>query len=119
MTNSADFESRLTALSQRLQGLDDEFSRKANILLDELIVGFEETDGQIRKLTNRLDQLAVKVDQLTESQQTTQGTIDQLSQLLVYSIESSNQDRAEIRRIWEYLLGQQQNGNGSRGNQSP
>jgi len=29
----------------------------------------------------------------------------------------ADEDRAEIRRIWEYLLGQQSNGNGGRGDE--
>ncbi|BAY07593.1 hypothetical protein [Calothrix sp. NIES-2098] len=66
-------------------------------------------------LTEKFDGLTEKVDGLTED-------VTSLTDILMHSLQNAEADRAqmlenqaEIRRIWEYLLGQQRNGNGSTG----
>lgn len=63
----------------------------------------QQTDRSVNSLSGRLDQLTTKVDQLTDNQA-------QMTQLFIQSVQRNEQDRAEIRRIWEYLLSQQSNG---------
>ncbi len=92
-------DDRLTAIEDRLEGIDREFSRRTNILLDEIIV-----------LTERLDRLTERVDRLTENQQITQNLATQMGALTLQLARDSETDRAEIRRIWEYLLSQSGNG---------
>jgi uncharacterized protein YhaN len=109
-------EERLAQIEARVQGMDDEFSRRTNILLDEILVLTQDLD----RLTQRVDCLTERVDRLVENQQNTQATVAQLATLMVQLARDAEADRAtirdnqvEIRRIWEYLLGQ--SGNGRRG----
>ncbi|WP_414589580.1 hypothetical protein [Scytonema sp. PCC 10023] len=57
--------------------------------------------------TTAIGQLTVKVDGLVEE-------VDSLREIVMHSIQNAEVDRevfqAEIRRIWEYLLGQSGNG---------
>ncbi|WP_414589591.1 hypothetical protein [Scytonema sp. PCC 10023] len=59
--------------------------------------------------TTAIAQLTAKVDGLTEE-------VDSLRDIVMHSIQNAESDRtlfqAEIRRIWEYLLGQSGNGRG-------
>ncbi|MFK0730555.1 MAG: hypothetical protein ACFKPT_11020 [Gloeotrichia echinulata GP01] len=60
-------------------------------------------------LMHSIAQLTVKIDGLTED-------VASVTDILMHSIQIAEADRevfqAEIRRIWEYLLGQQRNGKG-------
>lgn len=78
----------------------------------------ESTDAKLERLVERqdrtqrqLDQLSVNVDQLREDVEIAFQTIGLMA-------ENADRERAifqqETRRIWEYPLGQQQNGNGDR-----
>lgn len=100
---------RYEELRARIDQVEEEFGRRANILLDEVLI----TDENLRVLTRRVDQLA-------ESQQATQATVNQLALLMVQLAQNAEADRvairenqAEIRRIWEYLQSQYP-GNGRR-----
>ncbi|PHJ56374.1 hypothetical protein VF14_35070 [Nostoc linckia z18] len=75
---------------------------------------------------DRLDRIERILETLTTNQLSLQETVRQnteeihsLTDILMHSIQNAETDRevfqAEIRRIWEYLLGQQRNGNGSSG----
>ncbi|BAY50595.1 hypothetical protein SAMD00079811_82240 (plasmid) [Scytonema sp. HK-05] len=59
--------------------------------------------------TTAIAQLTAKVDGLTEE-------VDSLRDIVMHSIQNAESDRevfqAEIRRIWEYLLGRSGNGRG-------
>jgi flagellin-like hook-associated protein FlgL len=71
-----------------------------------------------------LEQTASRLDQVAGQQATNTAAIanlteevDSLRDIVMHSIGNAETDRevfqAEIRRIWEYLLGQQRNGHGS------
>ena len=75
---------------------------------------------------DRLDRIERILETVTTNQLSLQETVRQnteeihsLTDILMHSIQNAETDRevfqAEIRRIWEYLLGQQRNGNGSGG----
>lgn len=75
----------------------------------------------IAQVTSRLDQLTLKVDGLTQTVDSMSQTVDSLSEdvalltgYFTQVIQNAEVDRAnfqaEIRRIWEYLLGQRGNG---------
>ncbi len=68
--------------------------------------------GHLDRLTVSVSQLAGKTDQLVEGQQVLQTGLDNLARQVVRLVENAEADRAETRRIWEYLEGQQR----SRGN---
>ncbi|WP_375449146.1 hypothetical protein [uncultured Nostoc sp.] len=78
---------------------------------------------------DRLDRIERILETVTTNQLSLQETVRQnteeihsLTDILMHSIQNAETDRevfqAEIRRIWEYLLGQQRNGNGSGGSNS-
>jgi len=112
---------------QRLDGLETEFNRKTNILLDEIVVLRDEMEG----LTRRVSQIADGQQLLQEGQQQMQTARANLSNLMgqiaeaaeVHRVElaqNSSADRASVReiadsvatlatenqRIWEYLQSQ-------------
>lgn len=70
----------------------------------------EQVTKQVDQLTRQVDQLTKQVDQLTQnltaSVQDLVGTIGRLA-------DDAALDRAEMQRIWNYLLHQSGNGNGS------
>ena len=56
---------------------------------------------------------AEAVDRMVESQQALQASVDSLSHSVAQLVENAEADRAETRRIWEYLESQQRHqGNG-------
>lgn len=76
----------------------------------------------INLIAGHLDRLAVRFDQLTESQRITQSSVDQLAGLMVRFAENAEADRqairemqAEVQQIWQYLLSQRPNGSSDRG----
>jgi predicted nucleic acid-binding Zn-ribbon protein len=106
-------EEDIAELRSRIDQVEEEFGRRANILLDEVLI----TDENLRSLTRRFDQLA-------ESQQATQATVNQLTVLMVQLVQNVEADRAairenqaEIRRILEYLQSQYPGNGNSRGGQ--
>jgi|SRR4028118_1002671 hypothetical protein len=106
-------EEDIAELRSRIDQVEEEFGRRANILLDEVLI----TDENLRSLTRRFDQLA-------ESQQATQTTVNQLTVLMVQLVQNVEADRAairenqaEIRRILEYLQSQYPGNGSSRGGQ--
>lgn len=106
----------LQELENRVDRMDAEFSRRTNILLDEMIVLTEEVSQLTKKvdqLTDRVDRLTDRVDQLAINQREIQVTVAGLAGIMARSIEAAERDRAEIVRIWQYLLGQQSNGHGA------
>lgn len=91
--------------------------RSVDLLADR----FGEVTDKFVQLTDKFDQLTERVDQLTTNVDRLTNNQSQMAQLFIQSVQRNEQDRAtirdnqvEIRRIWEYLLGQQQNGNGGR-----
>jgi len=99
----------LQELENRVDRMDAEFSRRTNILLDEMIVLTKE----VSQLTKKVDRLTERVDQLAINQREIQVTVAGLAAIMARSIEAAERDRAEIVRIWKYLLGQQSNGHGA------
>jgi predicted nucleic acid-binding Zn-ribbon protein len=106
-------EEDIAELRSRIDQVEEEFGRRANILLDEVLI----TDENLKSLTRRFEQLA-------ESQQVTQATVNQLTVLMVQLVQNAEADRAairenqaEIRRILEYLQSQYPGNGRSRGGQ--
>lgn len=120
---SESIEEQLSSLRTDVRGIQTEFDRKTNILLDEIIVLRDEMEG----LTRRVSQIADNQQQLQEGQQQMQTAIVSLSNLMaqiakaaevnrVQLAQDSEADRTEIRRIWEYLESQRRTqGNGHGG----
>lgn len=136
-------------IPERLEFVENDLETVKQTLV--LVASLVESNREsIDELTDRLDQLTVRVDRLAvsqentqatvdrlvESQQTTQveisqltGTVNQLAELVIQSIESANADRAvmremqlevrgiqtENRRILDHLFGSEDEpgGNGS------
>ncbi len=113
-TNS--IQEQISNLRERVSQVETEFGKRSNILLDEMLV-----------TQQNLDRLTERVDLLADGQRQMLATITDLSglmmQLAQHNIELAQrdrelaergaEDRAEIRRIWEYLQLQQRNqGNG-------
>lgn len=111
MTNSNgnSIEERLNEIHSRVDGMDREFSRRTNIILDEVLVltqQMESLTGQVDQLTTevnrltlRVNQLTERVDRLTENQEVTQGNVNQLTTLMVQFAHNAEADRAIIRGI--------------------
>lgn len=113
-------------IREQLEGLDEEFTRKTNILLDQIIVldeRMERADERLERISERqertdamLEQLADRFDQMVNNQITMQANIEQLNVFMTGFAHQAETDRqifqAEIRRIWEYLLQQRSNGHG-------
>lgn len=86
-----------------------------------LVTKSGKTDQQIASLieaqnqTNqRLEQLTLSVESLTEAQRSMLTSLDRMTNTFETLSTQVAEDKAEIRRIWEYLL--TQSGNGHRGN---
>jgi len=133
MTNSNGnpIEQQLTEIQSRVEGMDREFSRRTNIILDEVLVltqQMEALTGQVDQLTGRVDQLTTQVDRLTrrvdrlaETQEVAQANISQLAMLMVDFVQNAEADRTQMRemqvdirgiqtenqRILNHLFGQQ------------
>ncbi len=82
---------------------------------------FEEIDCRLEALETQVAQVKNQLSGNTSSiarLETLGSELLDIAQLhqraLRISQQREEEDRAEIRRIWEYLLGQQRNGNGSR-----
>ena len=99
-------ESNRDSISDLTDGLD----RLTN-LVDRLAVRHESTQLTVERLAVTVERLTLRLDRLAESQQTTQASVDQLARLMMQFAQNAEADRAEIRRVWEYL-NQQSNGGG-------
>ena len=89
--------------------------RSVDLLADrfgEVTDKFVQLTDKVDQLTGKFDQLTGRVDQLTTNVDRLTNNQAQLTQLFIQSVQRGEQDRAEIRRIWEYLLSQQSNGHG-------
>lgn len=116
-------EDRLEALRTQVQGIESEFNRKTNILLDEIVVLKDEMSSltrQVSQLTSGVNQLARTVDQLTETVDQLTGDVGLITDLMSQMVSHAQEDRARIReiqednqRIWQYLLSQSGNGHNS------
>ncbi len=113
-TNS--LQEQITNLRERVSQNETEFGKRTNIMLDEMLV----VQQNLSSITEKIERLTERVDLMAYGQLQLQNTITDLSGLIMELVrrdmEASRQreeDRAEIRRIWEYLQLQQRNqGNG-------
>jgi methyl-accepting chemotaxis protein len=129
MTNSNGnpIEQRLSEIQSRVEGMDREFSRRTNIILDEVLVltqqmesltgSVEQLTTEVNRLTLRVNQVTERVDQLTENQEVTQANVNQLVDLMVQFAQNAEADRSIIRgiqtenqRILLHLFGEENNG---------
>ncbi len=83
----------------------------------------QQTSEQQQQLTTRFDSLVFEtqrvLNQLAERQTRTESTVETLVDSVARLTRNAEADsirwretQAEIRRIWEYLLGQSRNGHG-------
>ncbi len=93
-----------------ISDLTDQIDRLTN-LVDRLAVRHESTQLTVERLAVTVERLTLRLDRLAESQQTTQASVDQLARLMMQFAQNAEADRAEIRRVWDYL-NQQSNGGG-------
>jgi hypothetical protein len=79
----------------------------------------EATPDRLDRIEGILETLVTNQLSLQEAVRQNSEEIHSLTDIVMHSIQNAETDRevfqAEIRRIWEYLLGQQRNGNGSTG----
>jgi len=71
--------------------------------------------NQINERESRLalrEDLEILYQTVRQSAETTDRAISQLTTAIEHLAENSQEDRAEIRRIWEYLMAQGKNGHG-------
>ncbi|MCL6755140.1 hypothetical protein KBT16_30870 [Nostoc sp. CCCryo 231-06] len=76
----------------------------------------EATPDRLDRIERILESAIANQVSLQETVRQNSEEIHSLTDILMHSIQNAETDRevfqAEIRRIWEYLLGQQQPGNG-------
>lgn len=95
-------DDRISALEARVGRLEGEFRESAELFLD----GLRALSAQTTNLANRIDGLTDRVDNLTV-------IMAQFAQQAERDRQQAAEDRAEIRRIWEYLEAQlRSRGNG-------
>ncbi len=134
MTNEQlqELRSRITELEER----DEDFARRSNLLLDEIIVtrdqiaenakAIAESRRDIDQLAARTGELAQSLSELRQNQQLLTFTISQVAESMTILrqtqqafVEQAVADRqafqAEIQRIWEYLMTTRPNGRGEKG----
>lgn len=117
MTETPREANDIRQIREQLGGLDEEFTRKSNILLDQIIVldeRMDRADERLDRIDALLERLAERFDQMVNNQITMQAHMEQLNVFMVGFARQAETDRqifqAETRRIWEYLLSQQPNG---------
>lgn len=64
---------------------------------------------EVEAMTQTVQQNSVTCTQLTQEMH---SNVAELVSMMGYVAETGEENRQEIRRIWEYLLGQSGNGNG-------
>lgn len=108
----------MTEASDRLDRMEENLQTVTDLMV-AVARRTESNAESIDQLTDNVDVLVRRVDQLAIRQEDTQAVVsqmasrfEQLMTVMVQFAQNAEVDRAEIRRIWEYLLGQQQNGNG-------
>jgi chromosome segregation ATPase len=135
----AEMRSRIAELEER----DEDFARRSNLLLDEILVTREQADKNTKAIENlvrvsaegrrdidqlatRMGELAQSVSELRQNQQLLTFTISQVAESMTILrqtqqafVEQAIADRqsfqTEIQRIWEYLLSTRPNGRGGEG----
>jgi len=95
-------------------------------ILEQTGTRLDQVAQQQQQLTSRFDSLVSETqrlfNRLGEQQSRTEAAVESLTDAVTRLTRNAEADRirwtqnqAEIRQIWEYLLGQQRNGNGSSG----
>ncbi|MBW4549220.1 MAG: hypothetical protein KME25_33165 [Symplocastrum torsivum CPER-KK1] len=131
----AELRSRIIELEQS----DEIFARRANLLLDEIMLtrdqigenakAISESRRDIDQLASRMGELALSVSELRQNQQLLTFTVTQvlesisiLRQTQTSFVEQAIADRqsfqTEIQRIWEYLMTTRPNGRGEHGSET-
>ncbi len=99
MNDKPDHNQSLAEIRATIATLDTNWQRRHNLLLDEIVV-----------IGDQMSELTQKVDRLAEGQEVMQSSINQLAKVMVQFAINAEADRAEIRKIWQYLLSQRPNG---------
>lgn len=142
MTEIAELRSRIAELEER----DEDFARKSNLLLDEILLTRDQADKNtvaienlvrassesrrdIDQLATRMGELAQLVSELRQNQQLLTFTVTQIAESIsilrqtqTSFVEQAIADRqsfqTEIQRIWEYLMTTRPNGRGEHGDEA-
>jgi chromosome segregation ATPase len=141
-TEIAELRSRIAELEER----DEDFARKSNLLLDEILLTRDQADKNtvaienlvrvssesrrdIDQLATRMGELAQLVSELRQNQQLLTFTVTQIAESIsilrqtqTSFVEQAIADRqsfqTEIQRIWEYLMTTRPNGRGEHGDEA-
>lgn len=142
MSEIAELRSRIAELEER----DEDFARKSNLLLDEILLTRDQADKNtvaienlirassesrrdIDQLATRMGELAQLVSELRQNQQLLTFTVTQIAESIsilrqtqTSFVEQAIADRqsfqTEIQRIWEYLMTTRPNGRGEHGDEA-
>ncbi|MFB2835324.1 hypothetical protein [Floridanema evergladense] len=118
MTNSNgnSIDQRIVEIHARIDGMDRDFTNRASIILDEVLVQQQQMEaltGQVDQLTDqvryltiqvdrvnsRVDQLVDRVDQLVQIQEITQSHVSQLAVTMVQFAQNAEADRTQMREM--------------------
>jgi ABC-type transporter Mla subunit MlaD len=106
-------DERIEQLLKAVESHDQQIEQQsANI--DQLTSRLEQQSANIDQLTSRFDSLVSETNRvilrIAEKQERNEAAIESLSDAVGRLTKIALDDRAEIRRIWEYLLSQSGNG---------
>jgi chromosome segregation ATPase len=135
-------EQEITELRSRiieLEQSDKIFARRANLLLDEIMLtrdqigenakAISESRRDIDQLATRMGELAQSVSELRQNQQLLTFTVTQVAESITIlrqtqtsfveqAIAERQSFQTEIQRIWEYLMTTRPNGRGEQGGEA-
>lgn len=97
--------------STRLNAVEQELSAIREATLAFIQVANSNNEA-IERMNQVIEQLAAGQHRTDEAIARLSASQDNLNQTMIQFAVNAENDRAEIRRIWEYLLGQQSNGHG-------
>jgi hypothetical protein len=108
------FHHREISMQERLDNPQDDMETVKQLLTLAATVAHSNSEA-IKQLTDRLDRLTARTDQLVTSQENTQSLVSQLAVLMVQFTQNAEADRviirgiqAENQRILELLSNRQQ-----------
>lgn len=78
--------------------------------IDRLVSSIEAHDRQIENLNDKFDRLTSIMMELAQRQRRTEEAVENLSETVSRLAQIALEDKAEIKRIWEYLMNQTTNG---------
>ncbi|MCA1991882.1 MAG: hypothetical protein LDL41_07530 [Coleofasciculus sp. S288] len=95
-------DQEISELRERINEVEDDFSRRANLLLDEILLLRDETERNARAT----EQNTRAIGELTERINQVDGQIEDLTESVQQLTQNANADRAIMLQILEYLRNQ-------------